>query len=56
MKLKPCPFCGLTSGRERIDLWQGATTYGGCCANISGDSKEEVIDKWNQRVVRVLES
>lgn len=36
--------------------WQGtcyeincSTNYGGCGANISGDSKEEVINKWNRR-------
>jgi len=26
-----------------------ATTYGGCGANIAGDSKDEAIDKWNRR-------
>ena len=89
MKLKPCPFCGLTSdtdwedtlypsgvgwredtgviddvtpfrhylGAYRRDQWQGtcyeincAVTYGGCGANISGDSEEDVIEKWNKRV------
>ena len=25
--------------------------YGGCGLNISGDSKEEVIEKWNRRVL-----
>jgi hypothetical protein len=26
------------------------TTSGGCDASISGDSKQECIDKWNRRV------
>jgi len=88
MKLKPCPFCGLTSdtdwedtlhpsgvgwcednsgyhdshvhrfylSTEHKDEWEGvcyeiscSVTYGGCGANISGDSKEEVIERWNRR-------
>ena len=89
MKLKPCPFCGMTSdtewedtlhpsgvgwredmftgdeiplrhylGRDRQDQWQGAcyeihcnVIYSGCGVNISGDSKEDVIEKWNKRVL-----
>jgi hypothetical protein len=26
-----------------------ATTYGGCGAQVSGDSKEEAIENWNRR-------
>lgn len=43
-------------GRDSYARWQGkcyeincATPYGGCGANISADSKEEVIEKWNRR-------
>lgn len=43
-------------GADQRHRWQGkcyeincATQYGGCGANISGDSKEEVIEKWNRR-------
>lgn len=85
MKLKPCPFCGLTSDTEWEDTlylssgWKDedlcgdgtlvrhyvsifdntrhgmsygilcSTTYGGCGASITGDSVEEVIEKWNKR-------
>lgn len=43
-------------GPDQRDRWQGAcqvinceVSYGGCGARISGDSEEEVIDKWNRR-------
>ena len=49
-------LCKSYLGRDRVDIWEGtcyeincATTYGGCGVSISGDSKEEVIDKWNSR-------
>ena len=44
-------------GRKDYHKWEGACyeidcaeTYGGCGVNITGDSKEEVINKWNRRV------
>ena len=44
-------------GRTERHRWQGTcyeinccTNYGGCGANISGDSIEAVINNWNRRV------
>lgn len=44
-------------GYDEREDWQGmcyriicAETYGGCGVSITGDSKEDVIDKWNRRV------
>lgn len=44
-------------GTDQRHRWQGkcyeincAIQYGGCGANISADSKEEVIEKWNRRI------
>lgn len=32
------------------------TIYGGCDATMSGDSKEEVIEKWNTRKINHVEN
>ena len=48
-------------GANERHRWQGtcyqincAEIYGGCGVNITGDSKQEVIDKWNYRLSEIL--
>lgn len=42
---------------DQYEEWQGtcykltcAEVYGGCGASATGDSQEEVINKWNRRI------
>ena len=61
MILEPCPFCGFIPDSDDDDCIYPIdcerTTYnlvcyetgGGCGASVLGDSKEDVIDKWQRR-------
>lgn len=58
---KPCPFCGLTPDLEDVDfihpvtrnhsVWGAHCTVaaGGCDASILGDSREDVLERWEAR-------
>lgn len=54
--LKPCPFCG-----ETPRIWRDETDGPGgpiptdfviqCCVEFRGNTKEEVVKRWNKRFV-----
>jgi restriction alleviation protein, Lar family len=50
--LKPCPFCGETSVSKTIrNGWFYEAICDQCYATVGGISKEEMVHKWNRRVL-----
>lgn len=61
--IKPCPFCGTEINLDDLDdalhsyrvkdgmIWSlnCLECYGGCNAQMLGDTEKEVIEKWNRR-------
>ncbi len=63
-KIKPCPFCNKfldategdvlhstppISGDRRVWTLNCPTSIGGCGASILGDTRDDVVSKWNRR-------
>lgn len=47
-RLKPCPFCGGEADTEWHHGYWGVRC-GNCCAEVTADGMDDVIDKWNTR-------
>ena len=47
-RLKPCPFCGGEADTEWHHGYWGVRCEN-CCAEVTADGMDDVIDKWNTR-------
>jgi len=61
---KPCPFCGqlpdvnnldfcyLLFSEATLEIWRAGciASAGGCGAEVTGQSAEEAIERWERRV------